>query len=299
MTAPHTIDFAAIREANPLPEYCAAHGIELKRIGSNLQALCPLHNETTPSFTVYPGGRFNCFGCGGRGDVIDLHSALTGQCKGDAARQLSGGKAPTIANQSRSSAPARIAAKPIPYVMTEADRMRMNTASHALAFDSKLCGAIAAARGWNEATVQTLAMDGDLGIEGDWILFGYSHGLKARLWKNGAKRFRWLCGNPFGQCWRQSLLCSVHFRIVIAEGETDAISLVSAGFEDGHTLVVGTPGATSLPNPTAFYGRDILIFPDRDEPGLKAGIALATALHPIADSVRMADWPAIKSKEVA
>ena len=45
--------------------------IELKRTGSNLQALCPFHGEKTPSFTVAPAKQFyHCFGCGAHGNAI-------------------------------------------------------------------------------------------------------------------------------------------------------------------------------------------------------------------------------------
>lgn len=45
--------------------------LELKRTGSNLQALCPFHNEKSPSFTVSPSKQFyHCFGCGAHGTAI-------------------------------------------------------------------------------------------------------------------------------------------------------------------------------------------------------------------------------------
>ncbi|RFA37526.1 DNA primase [Alkalilimnicola ehrlichii] len=45
--------------------------LELKRVGSNLQALCPFHSEKTPSFTVSPSKQFyHCFGCGAHGTAI-------------------------------------------------------------------------------------------------------------------------------------------------------------------------------------------------------------------------------------
>ena len=35
------------------------------------KALCPFHNEKTPSFSVNPRGQyFRCFGCGTGGDVL-------------------------------------------------------------------------------------------------------------------------------------------------------------------------------------------------------------------------------------
>lgn len=45
--------------------------ISLNKNGKNYQALCPFHNEKTPSFTVFAQSRrFQCFGCGEKGDAI-------------------------------------------------------------------------------------------------------------------------------------------------------------------------------------------------------------------------------------
>jgi DNA primase len=35
---------------------------------------CPLpnHEDKTPSFYIYPPGRYHCYGCGANGDVVDL-----------------------------------------------------------------------------------------------------------------------------------------------------------------------------------------------------------------------------------
>jgi len=45
--------------------------ITLKRVGSSYTALCPFHNEKTPSFMVSPDKNiFKCFGCGKAGDSI-------------------------------------------------------------------------------------------------------------------------------------------------------------------------------------------------------------------------------------
>ena len=43
----------------------------LKKRGRNYVCKCPFHNDSTPSFTVYPDTEsFYCFGCAAGGDVI-------------------------------------------------------------------------------------------------------------------------------------------------------------------------------------------------------------------------------------
>lgn len=59
-----------IREKNEIVGVISQY-ISLKRTGSNYKALCPFHNEKTPSFVVSPSKQiFHCFGCGVGGDVI-------------------------------------------------------------------------------------------------------------------------------------------------------------------------------------------------------------------------------------
>jgi DNA primase len=44
--------------------------IPLRKSGKAWRGLCPFHGERTPSFYVYPEGRWHCFGCGEDGDLI-------------------------------------------------------------------------------------------------------------------------------------------------------------------------------------------------------------------------------------
>ncbi len=44
--------------------------VPLKKSGKAWRGLCPFHGERTPSFYVYPEGRWHCFGCGEDGDLI-------------------------------------------------------------------------------------------------------------------------------------------------------------------------------------------------------------------------------------
>lgn len=59
-----------IRQANDIVDVLSSY-VTLKRAGRRLKALCPFHQEKTPSFTVNPEMQvFHCFGCGVGGDVF-------------------------------------------------------------------------------------------------------------------------------------------------------------------------------------------------------------------------------------
>lgn len=50
-----------------------ASRISLKKTGQNYSALCPFHNEKTPSFSLNPNKQFYyCFGCGAGGNAISF-----------------------------------------------------------------------------------------------------------------------------------------------------------------------------------------------------------------------------------
>lgn len=47
--------------------------IQLKRAGAVYKALCPFHEEKSPSFMIKPGdSHYHCFGCGAHGDAIQF-----------------------------------------------------------------------------------------------------------------------------------------------------------------------------------------------------------------------------------
>ena len=51
--------------------------VRLNKVGSNFRALCPFHNEKTPSFHLdYYKGLWHCFGCGKGGDLFTFVSEM-------------------------------------------------------------------------------------------------------------------------------------------------------------------------------------------------------------------------------
>lgn len=60
----------ALRQRIDLVEVLSSH-VRLQRAGAAYKALCPFHEEKTPSFVVQKGdSHYHCFGCGAHGDAI-------------------------------------------------------------------------------------------------------------------------------------------------------------------------------------------------------------------------------------
>jgi DNA primase len=77
-----------IASANDIVEVIGGY-FPLKRAGTAFKALCPFHQEKTPSFTVNPQRqRYHCFGCGEGGSVFDFVAKFENVDFPTAARRL-------------------------------------------------------------------------------------------------------------------------------------------------------------------------------------------------------------------
>ena len=89
VTTPLT-DFGQIARTRDLGDLVESRGIELTPgSGRVRQGVCPFHDESEGSFTVYADSqRFHCFGCETWGDALDFIRKLDGVSIQEAARTL-------------------------------------------------------------------------------------------------------------------------------------------------------------------------------------------------------------------
>jgi len=84
-----------LRRNVSLAETATRFGVQLKKDGDEFVACCPFHTEDTPSFSIFRGKdhveRFHCFGCGKRGDVLDFVQEIKGVDLREARSILGGG----------------------------------------------------------------------------------------------------------------------------------------------------------------------------------------------------------------
>ena len=81
------IDFKELRERVRIADVLRQHNVQLKVRGETATGLCPLPThpartdgkKRSPSFSVHLGkGIFHCFGCGAKGNCLDLGARLLG-----------------------------------------------------------------------------------------------------------------------------------------------------------------------------------------------------------------------------
>ena len=106
VVAQQHVDLAALKQRHPLADVVTTAGVHLRGQGRVRQGLCPFHEETEGSFTVYGDtARFHCFGCGASGDVLDFVQRTEGLTLPQAIRRLNDGAGPAATTVVRSTAP--------------------------------------------------------------------------------------------------------------------------------------------------------------------------------------------------
>jgi DNA primase len=93
-SSPRRIDTEALKRERPLADLVASYGIALRRESAGTyRALCPFHQERTPSFWIDARDGSNehywCFGCSAHGDVITFVMEREGCSFQEACERLS------------------------------------------------------------------------------------------------------------------------------------------------------------------------------------------------------------------
>ena len=94
--------YPALKQRLTCREVAPRYGLKVNASG---MALCPFHDEHSPSLKLSRG--FHCFGCGAPGDVITFVSRLFGIPPGEAAQKLSADFGIPAGNHSRGPPAAR------------------------------------------------------------------------------------------------------------------------------------------------------------------------------------------------
>ena len=304
-TAHFNIDIAALKRRHPLGPVVEAAGVELRGRGRVRQGLCPFHEETEGSFTVYADSqRWYCFGCGLGGDVLDFIQRSDGVDLPEAIRRL--GALPERPARAAAPPPKSVVSAPAPV----RDAALLTAAMRCYARQLQLCEpaqAYLASRGISAEAARRLGLGYSSGHGlHSWLTdAGFDGGrvLGSGLVSEGRERFRgmivvpelrdgrvdWLAGRTIHHQARLrfqalpgvkpllglSRLPAASPWIVVAEGLFDW--LVLAGWGLPAVAALGTQGLDRLASRLQDHPRVFLAF-DADEAGRAAATELAGLL---------------------
>lgn len=290
-----------------LAEYLTARGVELRPQGARLIARCPVHDDSSPSFAVFPGGKAcGCYPCNFTGDVFKVSEWLGRSHDFPSAVADVASVLGVTLPQAHARAPQRppqaqpqAAKQPEPPVeLSAVDREKIHAARLAFcnAFWSgePVIDEIAASLGLTRETLRHAGWgQSGLGLAAGsygkptWLCYCYPSGLKWRNPDPTAKpRFEWLAGKALAP-WRAEWIKPEVSTVFLTEGESDCMALIEAGLEsDGTAACVASPG-TSFAREWVpmFAGRKVVLCFDRDAPGQLAAAKVAGMLRGTASEI--------------
>lgn len=280
-------DVETIRKDFRVSDVAASFGIKLDRNGDEWEACCPFHAEDTPSFTVFAGKdgaeRYHCFGCGERGDVIDFVQKIKGVNLPEAVRILSGGSAemPNIAP--RASAQARDVYAGITPIATDET---IEVGKRIRLYNPKRAG-----HEWEWGNFSAL------------MVHRYAPGMYVlrREMRDGGKETPMVCRVRLAngdECWSRfpfpkprplyGLDKLRDGQVILVEGEKCADKMRAATGRNVLSWAGGTQGA-KYADWSPLAGRDVILWPDADKPGIVTMQAIGIELRPHVNRIRVID----------
>lgn len=281
-------DTDRLRREVSLSDTAEKFGVSLVKDGSEWLALCPFHQDDTPSFTIFTGRdqvqRMHCFGCGAKGDVLDFVQQIKRVDLPGAIRILNGAVAgPNIA-------PRRVEVRDAYADITASDPIEaLEPGKRVTLYNPKRAGT---EREWG-AFVPSMIFPYR---REDGSLFGYvlrhdlPEGKKETpmvMWvrlPNG--RETW-CRFPFPKPRPlYGLEALGDGQVIVVEGEKCRDALAKA---TGRVVVSWSGGTEGMKHTdwTPLRGRAVIIWPDADAPGMGTSEAVARILLDLGCSVRI------------
>lgn len=300
-----------------LPEYLERIGTVIsKRTDTHLECLCPLHSDSSPSFTadlINGIWVWKCWPCDLGGTVIDLHADLHGLPRHCLEAIHGPAEVMGISDNGEFRAKSASSRGPVASIAKSADRPLKNPlpknfeaisrAVRARVYESEeIRQAIAGELGASPETIRSLTFTADgLGWSAKHgrPLYVYESGIKIRNAKGSKIRFKWLVGRA-EKPWRAHHLDRREVsRVFLTEGESDAVALIDAGIENIHpdegeigTAIIASPG-TSFKAEWAelLAGKDLVLCMDQDTAGNNAARKIAAICKPFTKSISLYSWP--------
>ena len=272
--------FEALRENVDLTEL-AGRQTELKCCGRTHRGHCPFsdHPDRTPSFHVYPDGRFYCFGCGRDGDVVDLWATVRGIEPGieaalDLAREYSV-QLPEQDPEAKRRAERRRAKEDL--YMKQAQKYHKALSRHENIADWWQ------ARGFGESLRERFLLGASEGGTEAIIPFWHRGRVEGVIRRKleGQPKYRYPNKESFAAGYRPVFIPgAIKDEVFIVEGILDALALVAVG--KSAIAVGGTnlSGAQALDLDRIIDRQKVYILPDADEAGQKAAATWARQLYP-------------------
>lgn len=285
-------DIERLRREVSLSDTAASFGVALEQDGKEWVACCPFHSDDTPSFTIFHGSdnvqRFQCFGCDAAGDVVDFVKLIKGVETREAIGILGGG------SSGENVAPRKVEVRDIYEGIVPLDPPREIEAGKRIRlFNPKRAG-----HEW-EWGYFTPSMVFPY-RRADGSLFGY---VLRRQFQDGGKEtpmVMWVRLPSGDECWSRfpfpkprplyGLDCLRDGQVIVVEGEKcrDALANIS-----GRCVVSWAGGTHGVKHAdwSPLRGRNVVIWPDADAPGVQTADAVASALTGINATVRFLDVP--------
>lgn len=283
-------DIERIRRDVSLSDTAAQFGLKLERDGDEFVACCPFHSERTASFSIFTGGdhveRFYCFGCGEKGDVLDFVRGVKGVDLREAISILGGGDTSRPNVQPRRIEVRDVYAGIVP--LTPPADKEIKRLKPVCLYNPKRAGTEREYGSFSPSMVFPYRTD-------DGSLLGYvlRHDLRDGketpmvMWCDVPGKGETWCRFPFPKPRPLYGLETLdHRQVIIVEGEKCADKLRAA---TGRTVVSWPGGTQGLKHVdwSPLAGRNVIKWPDADDPGFAAANELGTILVPLGCTYRV------------